>query len=165
MNIRTVATTGLMAAAISGAMAVVPMALSEGAMATAHADSVNWDAIAQCESGGNWASNTGNGAYGGLQFKPATWSANGGVGSPAGASRTEQIRVAENVLQSQGLNAWPKCGTKGLAAQVWGGPATSAPAVVPVKSAKGCATMPASMFGGILDLRKMCTAIFTPHTR
>jgi hypothetical protein len=37
--------------------------------------------------------------------------------------------------------------------------------VVPVKSAKGCATMPASMFGGILDLRKMCTAIFTPHAR
>ena len=73
---------------------------------------MDWDAIAQCESGGNWAANTGNGAYGGLQFKPATWAANGGVGSPATASREEQIRVAENVLQTQGLGAWPKCGSE-----------------------------------------------------
>ena len=43
---------------------------------------MNWDAIAQCESGGNWSTNTGNGHYGGLQFKPATWTSNGGVGSP-----------------------------------------------------------------------------------
>jgi hypothetical protein len=163
MNVRTAVSKGLLAAAISGAMAVVPMALTEGATATAHADSVNWDAIAQCESGGNWSTNTGNGAYGGLQFKQATWSANGGMGSPAGASRAEQIRVAENVLQSQGLQAWPKCGAKGLAAEVWGNPATSTPSVVPVAQAKGCATMPTSLFGGILDLRKMCSAIFTPR--
>ena len=84
-------------AAITGVLAGAPLM---PATATAHADTVNWDAIAQCESGGNWASNTGNGTFGGLQFKQATWTANGGFGSPATASRDEQIRVAENVLRS-----------------------------------------------------------------
>ena len=70
----------------------------------------NWDAMAQCESGGNWSENTGNGFYGGLQFTPATWAANGGIGSPAAAGRDEQIRVARNVLRTQGLGAWPVCG-------------------------------------------------------
>ncbi|BBZ40574.1 transglycosylase family protein [Mycobacterium conspicuum] len=78
-----------------------------------HAYSVNWDAIAQCESGGNWGISTGNGYSGGLQFTPSTWRANGGSGSPAGASREEQIRVAENVLHSQGIGAWPVCGRRG----------------------------------------------------
>ncbi|MEE6137954.1 transglycosylase family protein [Mycobacterium sp. 050128] len=75
--------------------------------------SVNWDAIAQCESGGNWGISTGNGFAGGLQFTSSTWRANGGSGSPAGASREEQIRVAENVLHSQGIGAWPVCGRRG----------------------------------------------------
>lgn len=75
--------------------------------------SVNWDAIAQCESGGNWAINTGNGFSGGLQFTSGTWHANGGSGSAASASREEQIRVAENVLHSQGIGAWPVCGRRG----------------------------------------------------
>jgi resuscitation-promoting factor RpfA len=75
--------------------------------------SPNWDAIAQCESGGNWGINTGNGYYGGLQFNPRTWAANGGTGNPANASREEQIRVAENVLKSQGIGAWPVCGKRG----------------------------------------------------
>jgi resuscitation-promoting factor RpfE len=75
--------------------------------------SVNWDAIAACESGGNWGISTGNGFSGGLQFTSGTWAANGGSGSPAGASREEQIRVAENVLHSQGLGAWPVCGRRG----------------------------------------------------
>lgn len=75
--------------------------------------SVNWDAIAQCESGGNWSINTGNGFSGGLQFTPSTWHANGGSGSPQNASREEQIRVAENVLHSQGIGAWPVCGRRG----------------------------------------------------
>ena len=116
MNVRRAVTKGLMAAAISGALALVPMALSTG---TANADGVNWDAIAQCESGGNWSTNTGNGAYGGLQFKPATWSANGGVGNPATAPRAEQVRVAENVLRTQGLGAWPKCGANAGSPAVW----------------------------------------------
>jgi hypothetical protein len=75
--------------------------------------SVNWDAIAACESGGNWAINTGNGFYGGLQFTPSTWRSNGGSGSANGASREEQIRVAENVLRTQGIGAWPVCGRRG----------------------------------------------------
>lgn len=70
----------------------------------------NWDAVAQCESGGNWATNTGNGFYGGLQFTRSTWQANGGSGEPQNASRAEQIRVAENVKRTQGIGAWPVCG-------------------------------------------------------
>lgn len=98
-------------AAAAGALAVAPIALGAG---TAAADSgVNWDAIAQCESGGNWAINTGNGYFGGLQFTPGTWRANGGSGMPHQASREEQIRVAENVLRSQGIGAWPSCGGRG----------------------------------------------------
>lgn len=79
---------------------------------TANASSVNWDAIAQCESGGNWHINTGNGYYGGLQFSLSTWHAFGGSGNPADASREEQIRIAEKVLTSQGIGAWPVCGKR-----------------------------------------------------
>ena len=99
--------------ALASAMAVAPIALGIG---VANADSVNWDAIAQCESGGNWAINTGNGYYGGLQFSPSTWAANGGVGMPNQASRSEQIRIAENTLRTQGIGAWPTCGAKAGAA-------------------------------------------------
>jgi hypothetical protein len=105
-NIRK--TIGL--ATMAGAIAVAPLALGTG---TANADSMNWDAVAACESGGNWAINTGNGYYGGLQFTMGTWRANGGSGSPSQASREEQIRVAENVLRSQGRGAWPVCGRRG----------------------------------------------------
>jgi hypothetical protein len=97
-------------ATIAAALAVAPMALATG---TANAEGVNWDAVAKCESGGNWAINTGNGYYGGLQFNIGTWRANGGTGSPHRASREEQIRVAENVLRSQGIRAWPVCGRRG----------------------------------------------------
>ncbi|HNA99105.1 MAG TPA: transglycosylase family protein [Marmoricola sp.] len=70
-----------------------------------------WDRIAQCESGGNWHINTGNGYYGGLQFSLGTWRANGGTGMPHQASREEQIRVAERVrAASGGYGAWPHCG-------------------------------------------------------
>jgi hypothetical protein len=157
MNIRKAITKGLMAAAISGALAMVPMALSTG---TAHADSVNWDAIAQCESGGNWGINTGNGAYGGLQFKQATWNANGGVGSPATASREDQIRVAENVLRTQGLKAWPKCGAQGAAPAVWNNAGTPAAPAMP--AATGCAALPTSGLLGFINPRQMCTALLNP---
>jgi hypothetical protein len=92
--------------AVAGAIAVAQMAL---AIPPAGADP-DWDAMARCESGGNWSANTGNGFYGGLQFSPGTWAANGGQGSPAAASRDEQIQVARNVLHTQGLGAWPVCG-------------------------------------------------------
>ncbi|KUI19398.1 transglycosylase [Mycobacterium sp. GA-1285] len=164
MNVRTAMTKGLWAAAISGALAMVPMALAESSLATANADSVNWDAIAECESGGNWATNTGNGHYGGLQFKQATWAANGGVGSPATASRAEQIRVAENVLRTQGLKAWPKCGPRGATPAVWTRPSgPSAPnARTAPASATGCAAMPSSGLFGFVNPRQMCTALLNP---
>jgi hypothetical protein len=75
----------------------------------ATASPVDWNAIAQCESGGNWSANTGNGYYGGLQISEATWRANGGVGSPAEASPQEQIAVADRIMAAQGPSAWPKC--------------------------------------------------------
>jgi LysM repeat protein len=71
-----------------------------------------WDRLAQCESGGNWSINTGNGYSGGLQFSPGTWRANGGTGSAHTASRAEQIRVAERVRASQGWGAWPACSAR-----------------------------------------------------
>jgi hypothetical protein len=72
-----------------------------------------WDQVAKCESGGNWAINTGNGYHGGLQFSPSTWSGNGGgefAPSAYLASKEEQIAVAERVLAGQGKGAWPSCG-------------------------------------------------------
>jgi len=96
---------------VAGVAVSAPLAVAAG---PASADSgVNWDAVAQCESGGNWHINTGNGYYGGLQFTQSTWRANGGSGSPQNASRAEQIRVAENVLKTQGIGAWPVCGKRG----------------------------------------------------
>lgn len=71
-----------------------------------------WDALAQCESGGNWGIDTGNGYSGGLQFSPSTWQAYGGSGSAANASREEQIAVAERVLAGQGWGAWPSCSSQ-----------------------------------------------------
>ena len=76
----------------------------------AYAEGMDWDAVAQCESGGNWRADTGNGFYGGLQFKQSTWDQNGGFGNPANASRDQQIAVANRVLTTQGPEAWPKCG-------------------------------------------------------
>lgn len=105
-------------AAIAGAGVAVS---GTGAQA---ADSGTWDALAQCESGGNWGINTGNGYSGGLQFVPSTWAANGGVGSPQGASREQQIAVAERVLQTQGWGAWPACSAKlGLSGKSGAAPA------------------------------------------
>ena len=98
---------GVAKVAIAGAVISVPLTI---AATPANASSVNWDAIAHCESGGNWATNTGNGFYGGLQFTMSTWRANGGTGSPQNASRSEQIAVAERVLATQGIGAWPVCG-------------------------------------------------------
>ena len=94
--------------AIAGIAVGAPLAI-----AATPASATNWDAIAQCESSGNWNTNTGNGYYGGLQFSQSTWKAYGGTGSAANASRDEQIAVAERVLQGQGIGAWPVCGKKG----------------------------------------------------
>jgi uncharacterized protein YabE (DUF348 family) len=71
-----------------------------------------WDRLAQCESGGNWSINTGNGFYGGLQFTPSTWRGYGGTGMPHQASREQQIAVAKKVQAGQGWGAWPACTSK-----------------------------------------------------
>ena len=72
-----------------------------------------WDALAQCESGGNWAINTGNGYYGGLQFNLGTWQAYGGTGLPSSASRETQIAVATRLRDaSGGYGPWPGCAAK-----------------------------------------------------
>ncbi|WP_298582513.1 transglycosylase family protein [uncultured Kocuria sp.] len=95
------------AALILGGTAVGAMALPANA-----APASTWDALAECESGGNWNTNTGNGFSGGLQFTPSTWAAFGGEGAPQNASRAQQIAVAENVLDGQGWGAWPACSAK-----------------------------------------------------
>lgn len=72
-----------------------------------------WDSLAQCESGGNWAINTGNGYYGGLQFSLSTWQAYGGTGLPSDASRETQIAVATKLRDATGgYGSWPACSAK-----------------------------------------------------
>jgi hypothetical protein len=71
-----------------------------------------WEAVAQCESGGNWSINTGNGYYGGLQFNLDSWRWVGGSGYPHEASKAEQIHRAEILHSRQGWNAWPACSSK-----------------------------------------------------
>jgi resuscitation-promoting factor RpfA len=98
--------------AVAGAMVAAPFAMTMPANAASES---TWDAVAQCESGGNWSINTGNGYYGGLQFSASTWSAYGGTSyasNAAQASKSQQIAVAERVLQAQGPGAWPVCSKK-----------------------------------------------------
>lgn len=78
----------------------------------AHISGGVWDRLAQCESGGNWSINTGNGYYGGLQFSLSSWRAVGGQGYPHQASKAEQIARAEALKARQGWGAWPACTKK-----------------------------------------------------
>ena len=106
----TSATPAPAAAATPSAQApAMPPATAPSA---AQAPVSTWDKVAQCESGGNWATSTGNGFHGGLQFTASTWRSFGGSGMPHQASRTEQIAVAERVLAAQGWKAWPACSRK-----------------------------------------------------
>jgi resuscitation-promoting factor RpfA len=109
--------------------AVGGVALAAPAAAATH----DWSGVAQCESGGNWHINTGNGYYGGLQFLQATWVGYGGLQyAPRAdlASPAEQIAVAERVLAGQGIGAWPTCGKflRGGSTPAASAPARSAPA-------------------------------------
>jgi nucleoid-associated protein YgaU len=115
-------------AVVAGAAAVGLGVLTTPASASTH----NWSGVAQCESGGNWAINTGNGYYGGLQFTNSTWAANGGTAYASRAdlaSASQQIAVAERVLQTQGVGAWPVCG-----AHLTGG--STAVAAVPQRASR-----------------------------
>jgi nucleoid-associated protein YgaU len=104
-------------AAPAGAAPAVPAASTPASgPVPASAGGVNWSAIAACESGGNWATSTGNGFYGGLQFTEQTWLAYGGgqyASSANLASASQQIAVAQRVLAGQGIGAWPVCGAGG----------------------------------------------------
>jgi hypothetical protein len=103
VNVAKIAFTGAVIGTGSLALAGQAGAATDG----------EWDQVARCESGGNWAINTGNGYHGGLQFSSGTWSAHGGGQyAPAAnmATKDEQIAVAERVLASQGKGAWPVCG-------------------------------------------------------
>jgi hypothetical protein len=103
----------LLKSALVGAFVAASVGVSTGtASAGPTTPTPNWDAIAQCESGGNWAANTGNGEYGGLQFKPSTWAQYGGVGNPAAAPKATQIAVANRVFADEGVEPWPKCGAQ-----------------------------------------------------
>src|SRR4051794_33827811 len=96
----------------AGATAIGLGVLSSPAQAATTHD---WTGVAQCESGGNWSINTGNGYYGGLQFSASTWSAFGGTSfAPRAdlASPAQQVEVAEKVLAGQGIGAWPTCGKR-----------------------------------------------------
>jgi resuscitation-promoting factor RpfA len=111
--------TGLAAKrmAMVGTATAFPLAASASALATpAEAASLGtWERLAQCESGGNWSINTGNGYYGGLQFAQGTWSGFGGTTyAPRAdlATKGQQILIAEKVLKVQGWGAWPACSRK-----------------------------------------------------
>lgn len=97
----------------AAALAIGGVAAATMSMPAANAvDSATWDALAQCESGGNWSINTGNGFYGGLQFTQQSWTGVGMSGSPATATREQQIEAGERLLAIQGWGAWPACSAK-----------------------------------------------------
>ncbi|MFV0136848.1 transglycosylase family protein [Streptomyces sp. HMX87] len=99
-------------AVLAGAALLAPLGLLAATGDAAAADGGVWDRIAQCESGGNWHINTGNGYYGGLQFAASTWRAYGGTAyAPTAdrATRDQQIAVATKVQRAQGWGAWPTC--------------------------------------------------------
>ncbi|MFJ6700512.1 transglycosylase family protein [Streptomyces sp. NPDC091272] len=105
----------LSAASAAAGPAVQPMpmpAAEQSGPPSCAADQWPWGCLAECESGGNWKTNTGNSYYGGLQFGQRTWEEYGGLEyAPRAdlATRGEQIKVAEEVLATQGWAAWPDC--------------------------------------------------------
>ncbi|MFI6288417.1 transglycosylase family protein [Streptomyces sp. NPDC051018] len=111
-------------AGITGAAVAAPLI---GATSASAATASEWDRVAQCESGGNWSINTGNGYYGGLQFSSSTWAAFGGTAYAPNAhqaSKSQQIEIAEKVLAGQGKGAWPSCGV-GLSNSAYTGSSSS----------------------------------------
>jgi resuscitation-promoting factor RpfA len=104
---RVAATTASLAAAVAA-----PVMTAGNAQA---ATDSTWNQLAQCESGGDWHINTGNGYYGGVQFSDSTWDAFGGeryASTADQATREQQIVIAEKVLDAQGWDAWPACSSE-----------------------------------------------------
>ncbi|KAB1150466.1 LysM peptidoglycan-binding domain-containing protein [Streptomyces luteolifulvus] len=128
-------------AVLAGAALLAPLGLLAATGNAAAADGGVWDRIAQCESGGNWHINTGNGYYGGLQFSAGTWRAYGGTAyAPTAdrASKSQQIAVATKVQRAQGWGAWPTCsaraGAYGSAPAASAGPTTTESSSKPAQS-------------------------------
>ncbi|MFE3252608.1 transglycosylase family protein [Streptomyces sp. NPDC059209] len=99
----------VVAAGVTGSAIAIPLLGATGASA---ADATTWDRVAECESGGMWSADLGNGYYGGLQIAQETWADFGGTAyAPTAdqASRSQQIAVAEKILAAQGPAAWPTC--------------------------------------------------------
>ncbi|MEU6217376.1 transglycosylase family protein [Streptomyces sp. NPDC047022] len=100
----------LVAAGVTGSAIAIPLLGATGASA---ASGSTWDQVAQCESGGSWSADTGDGHYGGLRLTLQDWDKYGGLdyaASPDQASRSQQIAVAEKILADRGVSAWPGCG-------------------------------------------------------
>ena len=100
----------LVAAGVTGSAIAIPLLGASGASA---ADGTTWDRVADCETGGAWSQNSGNGYYGGLQLSQEDWEKHGGLDYAASAdlaSRSQQIAVAERILADQGVGAWRTCG-------------------------------------------------------
>ncbi|HWC20934.1 MAG TPA: transglycosylase family protein [Flexivirga sp.] len=136
MNLSKKTQTTTRAVGIGVAAAAALAAAGVATAGDAHAASVStWDRVAACESGGNWAINTGNGFYGGLQFTHSTWMAYGGGAYASNAnlaSKSAQISVAEKVLASQGPGAWPVCSVRAGLTRGGGSPVVNpAPAPKP----------------------------------
>ncbi|HLM04106.1 MAG TPA: transglycosylase family protein [Blastococcus sp.] len=130
-------------AVVFGAAAIGIGAFAAPASAAEH----DWTGVARCESGGNWSINTGNGYYGGLQFSSSTWLGHGGGQfAPRAdlASPAQQIAVAERVLTTQGIGAWPTCGRLLGAGTTR---AAAAPAPAPAAAAPARAATPAAASG------------------
>ncbi|WP_435241603.1 transglycosylase family protein [Streptomyces cucumeris] len=99
----------VVAAGITGAGLAIPLFGASGAQA---ASTATWDRVAECESGGMWSANEGNGFYGGLQLTLSMWKDYGGTAyapRPDLASRSQQISVAQSILDDRGPDAWPSC--------------------------------------------------------
>ncbi|MBA2949871.1 LysM peptidoglycan-binding domain-containing protein [Streptomyces himalayensis] len=99
----------IVAAGVTGSAIAIPLL---GATSAGAADATTWDRLAECESGGAWSANEGDGHYGGLQLTQETWENYGGLDyapSADQASRSQQIAVAEKILADQGPKAWPTC--------------------------------------------------------
>ena len=120
----------------AAALAIGGVAAATMSMPAANAvDGATWDALAQCESGGNWSINTGNGFYGGLQFTQQSWNGVGMSGSPANATRAQQIEAGERLLAIQGWGAWPACSAKlGLYGKTGAAPTYTEPTTVAAQS-------------------------------
>jgi len=108
MRMRTMLSSALAAVAVAAPVVAVQAPADAATLST-------WNRLAQCESGGRWHINTGNGYYGGLQISPGTWRAYGGrkfAALPHRASKSQQIVVGERIRRGQGWRAWPACSAR-----------------------------------------------------